>query len=225
VALAAGAVIATGADTAGAHPSGSTRTGGSGSGSSTGRWTDVVRPGDTVAAIARRNGVEPADVRAANGVADDRLYAGARLVIDPAASTGGRANAPTGPRILCPVRGASFVNDWGFPRGGGTRGHQGTDLFAPRGTPVGAPITGTITFATDRLGGRTFTIVSPSGWVAYGAHLASTVGGSRWVAAGQLVGTVGDSGNARGGAPHLHLQLRRGAAPPVNPYPSVDAAC
>ena len=81
-----------------------------------------------------------------------------------------------------------------------------------------------MTFGRNNLGGRTFTITSPSGWVAYGAHLSSQIGDSRWVAAGEVIGTVGDSGNAKGGDPHLHLSLERGGTA-VNPYPSLSDAC
>ena len=65
----------------------------------------------------------------------------------------------------------------------------------------------------------------PSGWVVYGAHNASLVGSDRWVDAGDLVAHVGDSGDARGGQPHLHLGLRRGNGSFINPYPSLSAAC
>ncbi|HLU42604.1 MAG TPA: LysM peptidoglycan-binding domain-containing M23 family metallopeptidase [Microthrixaceae bacterium] len=241
----------------------------------------VVRSGDTVHAIARLHGVSPDDVRAANGIVDDRLYAGARLRIVPGAagssgSSGGGGThvvepgdvpihiardhgvalddllalngltmtslimpgdvlripggsgswagaVGTWPRVVCPVPGASYMNSWGFPRGT-SRFHQGTDLFAPRGTTIRAPVTGQLTFSENRLGGLTFTIETPSGWVAYGAHLSDTIGDSRWVAAGDPIGRVGDSGNARGGDPHLHLELDRGAGA-VNPYPSLLAAC
>src|SRR5262249_23291038 len=46
---------------------------------------------------------------------------------------------------VCPVQGPhSFRNDWGEPRGGGTRGHRGTDIFSPGGTPTVAPTDGTV---------------------------------------------------------------------------------
>lgn len=251
--------------------------------------THIVRSGDTVHSIARRHGVSVDDVRAANGIVDDRLYAGARLRIEPgaggSASTGASDGGPGGthvvqpgdvpihiardhgvalrdllalngltmtsfimpgdvlqlpggtgspsssgtspsgrwPRVVCPVPGASYMNDWGFPRGS-SRFHEGTDLFAPDGTTIVAPVTGQLTYSRGGRGGLTFTIVTPSGWVAYGAHMSATIGDARWVAAGEPVGRVGDSGNARGGDPHLHLQLDRGAGP-VNPYPSLVAAC
>jgi septal ring factor EnvC (AmiA/AmiB activator) len=57
------------------------------------------------------------------------------------------------PGFVCPVKGgASFINDWGFPRSGG-RTHKGTDMFAPRGTPVVAVGDGTVSLKTNSLGG------------------------------------------------------------------------
>lgn len=138
---------------------------------------------------------------------------------------------------LCPVEGGRFVNDWAFPRPGG-RSHEGTDVFAETGTSVLAVAEGTVV-GVDRhdghesgevsgdLGGRTVTVETPSGERWYFAHLdtvADGIEGGVAVEAGQLLGTLGDSGNARGGAPHLHLgRYWQDAA--VNPYPSLALAC
>ena len=98
----------------------------------------TVASGDTLHGIARRYGVTAEALAAANGIPRPwNLYAGARLFLSA-------PNRLPGDLPRCPVPGATFVNDWGFPRSGG-RAHEGTDLFAPRGTPVLAPATVTMT--------------------------------------------------------------------------------
>lgn len=193
------------------------------------RRTHIVRSGDTVAKIAKAYGVSARSVRVANGIVDDRLYRGARLVIDgTAASAGGLSVGSAGalgPKLRCPVPGASFMNDWGFPRDDGGRFHEGTDMFARRGATVYAPASGTVVFGSNHLGGTTFNLTTSSGWVIYGAHLSATIGSSRHVQAGEPIARVGSSGDAAGGDAHLHVGLRRWGSRSINPYPSMRAAC
>lgn len=190
----------------------------------------IVRSGDTVASIAKRYGVSANAVRAANGIIDDRLYLGAQVIIDgtraPSGAPSSKAAGQIGPKLQrCPLRRATFMNDWGFPRDDGGRFHQGTDMFAPRGTIVVAAASGTVVFGSNGLGGTTFNLTTDSGWVIYGAHLSSTIGKSRRVSAGQPIARVGNSGDAAGGDTHLHVGVRRYGASPINPYPSLRAAC
>ena len=126
--------------------------------------------------------------------------------------------------MVCPVPGASFMNDWGFPRGS-SRFHEGTDMFAPKGTTIVAPVSGVVSFGSNNLGGTTFNISTADGWVVYGAHLADTIGSGGQVAAGTPIGTVGNSGDADGGDTHLHLMVRPADGRPANAYPSVLTAC
>lgn len=197
-----------------------------------GRRVHVVAIGDTVASIARTYGVSADALRAANGIVDDRLFLTGRLVVPVAgtsAGTGSRRGARNagdiGPDLRCPLPGASFMNDWGFPRDDGGRFHQGTDMFAPRGRVVVAPAAGTVVFGSNKLGGTTFNLTTSSGWVIYGAHLSATIGSSRTVKAGQPIARVGSSGDAAGGDTHLHVGLRRVGGSPINPYPSMVRAC
>lgn len=126
---------------------------------------------------------------------------------------------PTGSAWACPVGKASFFNDWGFPRGAG-RYHEGNDLFTARGTPVVAPVAGTVQFIVGSVGGNQFNLTGVDGVRYLGSHMDSFAGKSRQVAAGEVIGYVGTSGNAVGTSPHLHFGIYlNGKA--VNPYPSL----
>lgn len=131
---------------------------------------------------------------------------------------------------LCPVAGpVSFTDTWGAPRSGG-RTHKGVDMFAARGTPVVAPVSGSVEFRPVTLGGLAFHLWGDDGNYYYGAHLDSYGPVSGQVDAGTVVGYVGDTGNARGTSPHLHFEIHPGrtqGAPPAaeNPTPTVSIAC
>lgn len=137
---------------------------------------------------------------------------------------GGGVGAIAG--FVCPVPGSSFINDWGFPRSGG-RTHKGTDMFASRGTPVLAVGNGTIRVKTNSLGGIVAYLTTGSAMYYY-AHLDGYAGGITTgvsVKTGQTIGYVGNTGNAIGTVPHLHFQIHPGGGSPVNPYPTLAAAC
>ncbi|HSJ90467.1 MAG TPA: M23 family metallopeptidase, partial [Ilumatobacter sp.] len=125
--------------------------------------------------------------------------------------------------IICPVQGTSAYGDtWGSPRSGGRR-HQGTDMLAPTGTPLQAVVGGTVAHRSNTLGGITLSLLGDNGNRYYYAHLAAYEGVPGRVEQGQVIGYVGDTGNATG-VPHLHFEIRPGGGVPVNPYPSVRAA-
>jgi murein DD-endopeptidase MepM/ murein hydrolase activator NlpD len=128
---------------------------------------------------------------------------------------------------VCPVQGpVSFRNDWGDPRSGG-RSHKGTDMFAANGTPTVAVVGGSVFFQGDPLGGNAAYVNGEDGNTYYYAHLDDYVGGARSVSAGEVIGHVGSSGNADGGAPHLHFEIRVGGpnGTRVNPYPTLASHC
>ena len=122
---------------------------------------------------------------------------------------------------VCPVADASFFNDWGFPRDGGTRFHEGNDLFAANKAEVRAPVSGTVKFKTGALGGNQFNLIGSDGVEYYGSHLDST-GKSGKVSAGDVIGYVGTTGNAEGTHPHLHFGMSVGGLI-VNPHPTLVA--
>jgi len=131
---------------------------------------------------------------------------------------------------LCPVAGpVSFTDTWGAPRSGG-RTHQGVDMFAARGTPAVAPVSGLVEYRSNDLGGLSFHLWGDDGNYYYGAHLSGYGPIQGRVVVGATVGYVGDTGNAAGTSPHLHFEIhsdRQPADPPsaVNPTSAVAAAC
>lgn len=134
--------------------------------------------------------------------------------------------------FVFPVAGETeFIDSWGFPRMSGTPSahwHQGTDVFAAFGTPLIASENGVLErVGVASLGGNKLWVRGDSGVEYYYAHLAAFAPGvaeGRRVRAGEVVGYVGDTGNARGTSPHLHFEIHPGGLGPINPYPLLTAA-
>jgi murein DD-endopeptidase MepM/ murein hydrolase activator NlpD len=125
--------------------------------------------------------------------------------------------------IMCPVVGASAYGDsWGAPRSGGRR-HQGVDMLAPTGTHLQAVVSGFVEHYSNALGGVTLSLIGDNGNRYYYAHLSGYEGVPGRVEQAQIIGYVGESGNAVG-VPHLHFEIRPNHGVPVNPTPSVRLA-
>lgn len=137
-------------------------------------------------------------------------------------------------RLAVPVAGVrrEVIRDsWGDAREGGARAHHGTDLPAPRGTPVLAAGAGTVEklFGSARGGITLYERSADRRWMYYYAHLAGYAQGvheGQAVRAGDPLGFVGDTGNAESGSTHLHFGLTRMApgerwwqGEDVDPYP------
>lgn len=131
------------------------------------------------------------------------------------------------PLDYCPVSGPHAVsNDFGASRGGGSRRHQGNDIMSPYGTPLVAVVSGRVTrTGNGGLGGKSVYLYG-GGTEFYYAHLSTiSVGSGQSVSAGQRIGGNGDSGNARGGPPHLHFEIHPGGGRAIDPYPSLAQVC
>jgi murein DD-endopeptidase MepM/ murein hydrolase activator NlpD len=147
----------------------------------------------------------------------------------PAASS--TSSAPSAPLLrstdgmYCPVAGpTSFVDSWGAPRSGHT--HQGVDMMGSYGTPLAAVVSGTITYAAyDGSGGNMLFLSGSDGNAYWYMHNQENyVGQGASVQAGEVIGTLGDTGNAAG-TPHLHFEYHPGGGAAVNPYPLVAGIC
>ena len=131
--------------------------------------------------------------------------------------------------LLCPVAGTvSFTVDWGAPRPGGGR-HQGNALAAPSVEPLVSLEAGVVECGSgaDAVpGGITLWLRGQSGTSYYYAHNArNAVRVGDTVSAGQVIAYLGNTGNARATAPHLHFQVHPGGGDPVNPYPVTSRIC
>ncbi len=115
-----------------------------------------------------------------------------------------------------------LINSWGYPRSGGRR-HEGIDIFAAAGTPLVATERGVVTrIGNGTLGGLRLWLRGESGTDWYYAHLSAFAPGlseNQVVEVGELIGYVGNTGNAIGTPPHLHMQIHPNGGDPVNPYP------
>jgi hypothetical protein len=130
------------------------------------------------------------------------------------------------PSLAFPVSGRdarAVGGHFGDPRGGGAREHQGIDIFAPRGTPALAATGGVAWSGSNELGGNVVWLRDGDrGLSLYYAHLDRVlVEGSRAVQAGDTLGLVGTTGNARATAPHLHFGVYA-AGGPIDPRPFVE---
>lgn len=139
------------------------------------------------------------------------------------------------------VEKTTFSNTWGARRSGGRR-HKGTDLMAEKMSEVYAFAAGVVTkVGESRRPGRYVIIEHPEGWDTYYIHLNNDTPGTDdgkadWrftvapgieegaeVRAGQLIGWVGDSGNAEGSGSHTHFELLHNGQN-INPYHELEIA-
>ena len=127
---------------------------------------------------------------------------------------------PTENSLPSPLPERHLTDTWGGARSQG-RSHEGIDIFATRGTPIQATTQGIVSkVGEDALGGHVVMIMGPGGAAHYYAHLEdyADINANDWVNSGDIIGYVGDSGNAKGTPPHVHYGIYiNGSA--VNPYP------
>jgi murein DD-endopeptidase MepM/ murein hydrolase activator NlpD len=130
------------------------------------------------------------------------------------------------PGAVFPIDGRFWYgNDFGALRAV-DGGHTGCDIFAVKGTPLVAVQDGTIEELRWRsLGGNSLHLVNDRGDYFYYAHLeryADGLANGLRVSAGEVIGYVGNTGNARTTPPHCHFEVHPGSAGPVNPFPYLE---
>ena len=144
--------------------------------------------------------------------------------------------------IVFPVVGkVQYIDDFGAPRAGGA--HQGNDIMTAKKSPAVAAEGGKVKYwTTSASAGCMLYLYGDSGTTYLYIHLnndvtlrndnrgkcvkgtAYTVKNGAKVAAGQQIGYVGDSGDANGGASHLHFEVHPGGGKAVSPYPYLQKA-
>jgi len=210
----------------------------------------TVRPGDTLGSVAQRLGVSPESLLASHDLA---LLPGQRLAIlrptliptasrPPAGQHTPTITSITSARLyFFPVQPPSVTH-----YAEAHHDYPATDIFAPAGSPFVAVTSGVIhevsradvwKGATDdpaERGGLFVSLIGDDGVRYYGSHLSAVAPGIEpgvRVNAGQLLGYVGSSGNARGIASHLHFGISRPSPPgdwatrrgQVSPFPYLNA--
>lgn len=141
-----------------------------------------------------------------------------------------------------PILGAGGIGSpFGAPRDGGRRLHAGNDIFAPHLQPVVAVADGVVSRIgpDEGISGYRVFISHDDGWSSLYIHLNNDTAGTDdgngkgirpglaegdRVEAGQVIGWIGDSGNAENTSHHLHFELRDPDWEPVDPEASLRAA-
>jgi hypothetical protein len=203
-------------------------------------------PSATRLAAVRLAQVAVPEPEASGGVAEAALTKDPvpLLPADAVLEPDGATRAPVTVPMLFPVLGKSSWSDTFLAaRDGGKRRHMGQDVIAPKLAPLVAAFDGLVSYRLPQAGGHCMLrLTGEAGWGCSYLHMNNDrpgtddgLGGVEFafapglrpgsrVVAGQLLGWVGDSGNAEGTVPHLHLELWQQGGPTVNAAPSLRAA-
>ncbi len=132
------------------------------------------------------------------------------------------ASSTIGMPILFGVGLSNFSPNFGVSRDGGARTHEGEDIMGTKGTPIVSPTQAVvIRMGTGPTEGHFVSTANPGGETFVYMHLdrigeGITVGKSLEV--GDLIGYLGDTGNAIGGPAHLHFEIRNSNGVATDPY-------
>lgn len=133
----------------------------------------------------------------------------------------------TGPSLAFPVDKSGnpkLISLWGVDRDGGARKHEGVDIGAKHRTPALASADGYISRVSENgIGGKVvFLSDAEGGYNIYYAHLdEQLVKQGQRVRAGEIIGLVGNTGNAKTTVPHLHYGIYTNAGA-IDPLAFID---
>jgi hypothetical protein len=193
--------------------------------------TSAALGGDGSPAAAVLGAAVPADAqRLIDGVVRSRANSTDALIqalrvledfgLDPAeAARVGFGQFPIGGR-------ATWSHDWMYPRFVPSfHLHEGTDLFAPQGTPVRAPVTGSLRMVKGAISGLAAYVTAPDRTYYFLGHLQAFADGlveGQTVEQGQVLGFVGATGNAAGTPAHVHFEIHPRGGAPMDPKETLD---
>lgn len=118
--------------------------------------------------------------------------------------------------ILFGVSLSNLYPNFGDPRDGGDREHEGLDMMATDGTPIVSPTEAVVIRVGDGAGsGKYVSTANPGGETFVYMHLSAIadINEGDKLDVGDLIGYVGNTGNASGGAAHLHFEIRENREP------------
>jgi murein DD-endopeptidase MepM/ murein hydrolase activator NlpD len=170
-----------------------------------------VSQGDTLWDISRRYGVSIPEIAQANNLdVAEVLKVGTTLIL-PGASLRAVPSVSRSSSFRWPIQG-SLTSSYGWrthPITGQESFHEGLDIAAGNGTPIGAAAGGKVKFAGWYAGyGRLVIIDHGDGLETRYGHMSSiSVSAGEVVSAGDTIGHVGQSGDATG--PHVHFEIRK----------------
>lgn len=123
--------------------------------------------------------------------------------------------------VLFGVVVSDLTKNFGDPRGGGTREHEGLDILAAEGTPIVTPTEAVvIRVGSGSSSGKYVTTANPGGETFVYMHLSdhADIDEGDKLDVGDVIGYVGDTGNAAGGPAHLHFEVRKSRTA-LDPFP------
>lgn len=129
--------------------------------------------------------------------------------------------------VLFGVAPTDLSPNFGDPRDGGTRTHEGEDIIAVKGTPIVSPTAAVVLRVVTGVDeGNAVYTANPGGETFVYMHLdrfgEGVVAGTA-LAPGSLIGYVGNTGNAAGGPAHLHFEVHNNSGTPTDPFPRLTA--